>query len=48
MKPYKILLNTTCKIRKTKIVPPIKKVKVPLYFCKNAIALRKNQIISPP
>jgi hypothetical protein len=45
MKPYKILLNQKNNIRKRKVIPPIKKIKIPLFFCKYINNLEKREII---
>jgi hypothetical protein len=47
MKPYKIFRNQKIYLRKSRIIPPIKRIKVPLYFCKYLGTLQKKEIILP-
>lgn len=47
MKPYKIIKSAGKSIKKAKIICPLKKNKIPLFFLKNCFTPNKNEIILP-
>jgi len=47
MKPYKIFNKISNTPKKLKVISPLKKIKIPLYFCNNISILSKSQIELP-
>lgn len=47
MRPYKIFTKTLNFVKKNKIISPIKKIKIPLYFCKKVNLVSKAEIVLP-
>ena len=45
MKPYKIIKEQKHFVKKPKVMPPLKRPKVPLYFFKAINFTRKSEIV---